>query len=49
MINVSPAPPSFLQGNGYERDLGMDSKVFIADVYNRWIYPNDREAKSEYL
>ncbi|XP_065902670.1 histone deacetylase 11-like [Dysidea avara] len=33
------------QGNGYERDLGMDSKVFIADVYNRWIYPNDREAK----
>jgi len=27
----------------------MDSKVFIADVYNRWIYPNDREAKSEQL
>jgi len=25
----------------------MDSKVFIADIYNRWIYPNDREAKSE--
>ena len=24
----------------------MDSKVFIADIYNRWIYPNDREAKS---
>ena len=38
-----------MQGNGYERDLGMDSKVFIADIYNRWIYPNDREAKSEYL
>ena len=36
-----------MQGNGYERDLGMDSKVFIADIYNRWIYPNDREAKSE--
>ena len=42
------SPTSFLlmQGNGYERDLGMDSKVFIADIYNRWIYPNDREAKS---
>lgn len=25
----------------------MDSKVFIADIYNRWIYPNDREAKSK--
>ena len=36
-----------MQGNGYERDLGMDSKVFIADIYNRWIYPNDREAKSK--
>ena len=34
-------------GNGYERDLGMDSKVFITNIYNRWIYPNDREAKSE--
>ena len=44
-----PHPLLLMQGNGYERDLGMDSKVFIADIYNRWIYPNDREAKSEYL
>ena len=31
---VSLAPPS-IQRNGYERDLGIDSKVFIADIYNR--------------
>ena len=32
--DVSLAPPLLLmQGNGYERDLGMDSKVFTADTY----------------
>ena len=42
--DVSSAP--LLREMGM-RDLGMDSKVFIADIYNHWIYPNDREAKSE--
>ena len=42
---MSLTPPLLLmQGNGYERDLGMDSKVFIADIYNHWIYTNDRMA-----
>ena len=22
-----------------------DERVYIMDMYNRWIYPNDREAK----
>ena len=39
---LQPHPSLLMQGNGYERDLSMDSKVFIADIYNRWIYPNDR-------
>ena len=33
------------QGNGHERDFINDEKVYIMDMYNRWIYPNDREAK----
>ncbi len=24
-----------------------DERVYIMDMYNRWIYPNDREAKGE--
>ena len=47
MMCLKPHPLLLMQGNGYERDLGMDSKVFIADIYNCWIYPNDREVKSE--
>ena len=33
------------QGNGHERDFINNEKVYIMDMYNRWIYPNDREAK----
>ncbi|XP_014288120.1 histone deacetylase 11 isoform X1 [Halyomorpha halys] len=33
------------QGNGYERDFLGNSKVFIMDVYNSRIYPQDTEAK----
>ena len=35
------------QGNGHERDFLNDDRVFIIDMYNKWIYPNDREAKGE--
>lgn len=35
------------QGNGHERDFIDDEKVYIMDMYNRWIYPNDRKAKGE--
>ena len=35
------------QGNGHERDFLDDNRVFIMDMYNKWIYPNDREAKGE--
>lgn len=34
------------QGNGYERDLGNDSRVYIFDAYNCCNYPNDEEAKN---
>lgn len=34
------------QGNGHERDFLNNEKVYILDMYNRWIYPNDREAKA---
>ncbi|XP_003389345.2 PREDICTED: histone deacetylase 11-like [Amphimedon queenslandica] len=34
------------QGNGHERDFMDDDKVYIMDMYNRWIYPNDIKAKS---
>ncbi len=33
------------QGNGHERDFMSDDRVFIMDMYNRWIYPNDTRAK----
>ena len=33
------------QGNGHERDFLHDSKVYIFDCYNKWIYPNDKPAK----
>ncbi|KAJ8927171.1 hypothetical protein NQ314_020447 [Rhamnusium bicolor] len=33
------------QGNGYERDLKDNTNVYIMDVYNKWIYPWDHEAK----
>lgn len=33
------------QGNGHERDFMDDKRVFIMDVYNRYIYPGDGFAK----
>ena len=33
------------QGNGHERDFMEDERVYIMDMYNRWIYPNDMRAK----
>ncbi|XP_049878754.1 histone deacetylase 11 [Pectinophora gossypiella] len=33
------------QGNGYQRDFIDVAEVYIMDVYNRNIYPKDREAK----
>ncbi|XP_040424354.1 histone deacetylase 11 isoform X3 [Cygnus olor] len=33
------------QGNGHERDFMDDQKVYIMDVYNRYIYPGDGFAK----
>lgn len=33
------------QGNGHERDFLGDSDVYILDVYNPYIYPNDTRAK----
>ncbi|XP_060094276.1 histone deacetylase 11 isoform X3 [Heteronotia binoei] len=33
------------QGNGHERDFMEDSRVYIMDVYNRYIYPGDGFAK----
>ena len=36
------------QGNGHERDFISDERVYIMDMYNRWIYPNDRQAKGQY-
>ncbi|XP_029548574.1 histone deacetylase 11 isoform X1 [Salmo trutta] len=35
------------QGNGHERDFLDDRRVFIMDVYNRYIYPGDGYAKSK--
>ena len=26
-----------------------DEKVYIMDMYNRWIYPNDIKAKCKYM
>ncbi|XP_041835763.1 histone deacetylase 11 [Melanotaenia boesemani] len=33
------------QGNGHERDFLDDRRVFIMDMYNRYIYPGDAHAK----
>ncbi|XP_023016022.2 histone deacetylase 11 isoform X1 [Leptinotarsa decemlineata] len=33
------------QGNGYERDCRDNANVYIMDVYNKWIYPKDKEAE----
>ena len=33
------------QGNGHERDFLHDDRVYIMDMYNKWIYPNDTKAK----
>jgi len=33
------------QGNGPERDFLSDDRVLIMDVYNRYIFPGDTEAK----
>ncbi|XP_025932325.1 histone deacetylase 11 isoform X4 [Apteryx mantelli] len=33
------------QGNGHERDFMDDSRVYIMDAYNRYIYPGDGFAK----
>ncbi|XP_072239040.1 histone deacetylase 11 isoform X3 [Leuresthes tenuis] len=33
------------QGNGHERDFLDDKRVFIMDMYNRYIYPGDGYAK----
>uniref|UniRef100_A0A8C3AIG7 Histone deacetylase 11 n=1 Tax=Cyclopterus lumpus TaxID=8103 RepID=A0A8C3AIG7_CYCLU len=33
------------QGNGHERDFLDDGRVYIMDVYNRYIYPGDGYAK----
>ncbi|KAG2470428.1 HDA11 deacetylase, partial [Polypterus senegalus] len=34
-----------IKGNGHERDFMDDSRVYIMDVYNRYIYPGDGFAK----
>ncbi|KAJ8922675.1 hypothetical protein NQ315_007707 [Exocentrus adspersus] len=34
------------QGNGYQRDFKNNPAVYIMDVYNKWIYPWDSEAKA---
>jgi histone deacetylase 11 len=37
------------QGNGHERDFMHDRRVHIMDMYNKWIYPNDKAAKGNRL
>lgn len=39
----------YKQGNGHERDFMNDQRVFIMDMYNRYIYPGDSFAKSEWV
>ncbi|XP_028906656.1 histone deacetylase 11 isoform X4 [Ornithorhynchus anatinus] len=34
-----------IKGNGHERDFMYDNRVYIMDVYNRYIYPGDGFAK----
>lgn len=38
---------TLLKGNGHERDFMEDRRVFIMDMYNRYIYPRDGYAKRE--
>ncbi|MCO5593326.1 hypothetical protein L7F22_047336 [Adiantum nelumboides] len=33
------------QGNGHERDFSGDKRVYILDVYNSEVYPQDFQAK----
>jgi histone deacetylase 11 len=33
------------QGNGYERDFLQDESIYILDMYNAAVYPNDIKAK----
>lgn len=33
------------QGNGYEHDFKNNASIYIMDVFNKWIYPCDKEAK----
>lgn len=35
----------FYQGNGHERDFMGRKDVYILDIYNKYIYPNDSYAK----
>uniref|UniRef100_A0A915PLK3 Histone deacetylase 11 n=1 Tax=Setaria digitata TaxID=48799 RepID=A0A915PLK3_9BILA len=35
----------FSQGNGHENDFNSDSRVFILDMFNNRIYPNDLRAR----
>lgn len=35
----------FYQGNGHERDFMGRKDVYILDMYNKYIYPNDTYAK----
>lgn len=35
----------FKKGNGHERDFKDDDRVYILDIYNKGIYPFDKEAK----
>ena len=34
------------QGNGYGRDFVDDTQIYIVDVYNHRIYPQDKYARS---
>ncbi|KAF7642766.1 hypothetical protein LDENG_00251020 [Lucifuga dentata] len=45
VISVMKHGLVWLQGNGHERDFLDDERVFIMDVYNRYIYPGDGFAK----
>lgn len=40
---------AFHQGNGPERDFLDDDRVYIFDMFNRQIYPQDGFAKSLYF
>ncbi|KAK3924757.1 Histone deacetylase 11 [Frankliniella fusca] len=34
------------QGNGHETDFRLQQNVYIMDVYNKAVYPNDKDAKA---